>query len=111
MTAKQAETSVAEGDGFLLCVVPVQGDTSALDLDYVRDAMRFVANIGPDLAPLWEGLNRFNLLKSEITAGDSAGVQLAFDSGGTARFCVASSVWESKGFPLSRLLTTLNGGR
>lgn len=111
MTAKQAKTAVDQGDGFLLCVVPVQGDPSALARDAVRDAMRFVANIGPDLASLYEGLNRFNLLKSEITTEDPAGIQLAFDSGGTARFRVASPVWETKGIPLSELLTTLNSGR
>ena len=111
MTAKQAETAVDQGDGFLLCVVPVEGDPSALDLDDVRDAMRFVANIGPDLAPLWASLNQFNLLKSEITTEDPAGIQLAFDSGGTARFRVTSPVWETKGISLSWLLTTLNSGR
>ena len=110
MTDTQAKTAVDQGGGFLLCVVPVQGEPSALERDDVRDAMRFVANIGPDLAPLCQNLDRFNTLKSEITAGDPAGVQLVFD-GGIARVSVASSVWETKGVPLSELLATLNSGR
>lgn len=110
MTDTQAKTAVDQGDGFLLCVVPVQGEPSALARDDVRDAMRFVANIGPDLAPLCQNLDRFNTLKSEITAGDPAGVQLVFD-GGIARVSVASSVWETKGIRLSELLTALSRER
>ena len=47
MTAKQAETSVKRGDGFLLCVVPVGHDGTNLKKDNIRANMRFVQNIGP----------------------------------------------------------------
>ena len=45
MTTTQAETAVGKGHGFLLCVVPVDGDAEP-ELNPVRANMRFVRNIG-----------------------------------------------------------------
>ena len=102
MTDIQAGTAAKEGDGFLLCVVPVEGETSALELDDVRNTMRFVANIGPRVAPLCNDLEGFRELREEITAGESAGVQLEVDAG-AIRVSVANSVWQNEGFPLAEL--------
>ena len=102
MTDTQARTAAEKGDGFLLCVVPVEGETSALELDDVRNTMRFVANIGPRVAPLCNDLEGFRELREEITAGESAGVQLEVEAG-AIRVSVANSVWQNEGFPLAEL--------
>lgn len=106
MTGKQATTAVKKGAGFLLCVVPVEGEVADLALDSVRASMRFVANIGPRVDRLCQDLNHFEDMRNNITAGESLGVQLEVDSG-TARVRVANSVWEDEGFPISELLDRL----
>ena len=102
MSDKQAVTSVDEGDGFLLCVVPVQGEVADLDANTVRDSMLFVANIGPRLDEFCNNLNVLNELRETITTGESEGIQLEVDSG-NARIRVANSVWENDGFRLEDL--------
>ena len=102
MTDTQAATAVNEGEGFLLCVVPVEGEFADLGLDVVRDSMRFVAQIGPRVVQLCIDLDDFKQRRDEITAVESEGIQLEVDSG-TARVRVASSVWEQEGFPLVEL--------
>ena len=102
MTDIQAGTAAEKGDGFLLCVVPVEGETSALELDDVRNNMRFVANIGPRVAPLCSNLEKFRVLREDITTDESSGVQLEVESG-AIRVRVANSVWHDEGFPLAEL--------
>ena len=106
MTGKQATTAVEKGEGFLLCVVPVEGEVADLGLDDVRASMRFVAGIGLRVDQLCQDLNDLENLRNDITAGESLGVQLEVDSG-TARVRVANSVWEHEGFPISELLDKL----
>lgn len=106
MTPAQAETAVIEGDGFLLCVVPVVGETADLELDDVRGNMRFVQNIGPRVAPLCSNLDDLDALRNDIMADAPQGVQLEVVPG-TARFRVASSVWQNDGFPLAELSNRL----
>ena len=106
MTDTQAATAVNEGESFLLCVVPVEGESADLGLGAVRDNMRFVAQIGPRVVQLCIDLDDLKQRRDEITAVESAGVQLEVDSG-TARVRVESSVWEQEGFPLVELLGRL----
>ena len=102
MTDKQAVTSVKEGDGFLLCVVPVQGKIADLEANTVRDSMLFVAGLGPRLDGFCNDLNDLNEMRDTITAEESEGIQLEVDSG-NARIRVANSVWENGGFRLKDL--------
>ena len=109
MTATQAKTAVQEfqeGKRFFLCVVPVSGETSGLK-KYVRDKMRFVQDIGKQLADLCKDLDSFQNQRDKIiTKGDSNGVRL--EVSGAARVRVASSVWQNEGFPLDELPDHLN---
>ena len=102
MTHTQALTAVERRDGFLLCVVPIDGEQSDPELDDVRASMRFVANIGARLGEPMRRLGEFQGLAGKIAAYASDGVQLEVESG-AARVRVASSVWENEGFPLDDL--------
>ena len=107
MTAKQAATAVETGEYFLLCVVPVEGEVSALELDTVRASMRFVADMGPRVEELCENLDDLETFLNNITADESSGVRLEVDSG-AARVRVENSIWDDDGFPVSELLNRLN---
>ena len=102
MTDTQAVTSVNEGDGFLLCVVPVQGEVADLELPTIRESMLFVANIGPRLDEFCSNLNALNAFRETITSEDAEGIQLEVDSA-NARIRVANSVWENHGIRLEDL--------
>ena len=103
MTDTQAKTAVKEGDKFLLCVVPIDGEQSDPELEDVRVSMRFVSDIGARLGKLCQDLDDFKEYRDEITADDTTrGVQLVVESG-AARVRVASSVWENEGFLLDDL--------
>ena len=104
MTDTQARKAVEKEDGFLLCVVPVESGTPALD--EVRDKMRFVKNIGSLVEPLCNDLDKFKNLRDEITDDSASDVQLVVEAG-TARVRVASSVWEKDGFHLKNLAERL----
>ena len=105
MTAKQAETAVTSGDGFLLCVVPVGHDGTNPDKDDIRANMRFVQNIGPRVGPLCAELDSLNNLRYDATSPSDSDIQLEID-GGTARIRVANAVWQN-GFCLSDLSAQL----
>ena len=102
MTDTQAKTAVAKGTGFLLCVVPVEGEADDLELDAIRNGMRFVENIGPRVTRLCNDLDGLESLRDDITSGETEGVRLEVISGG-ARVRVASLVWEQDGFSLNEL--------
>lgn len=106
MTDTQAKKAVAEGDGFLLCVVPIEHGNTELELDDVRTAIRFVANIGERVDKLCDDLDEFKELHADITSEESSGVQLQVETG-AIRVRVASSVWQNDGFPLSELSSRL----
>ena len=106
MTAVQAKTAVTEGYGFLLCVVPVEGQVADLALDDVQANLQFVQDIGPRLEPLCDNLDEFNSKRSDITSEVSHGVQLEVEEG-VARVRVTNSVWENEGFPLTDLSSRL----
>ena len=102
ITATQAQKAVKKGEKYLVCVVPVEGETADLELDDVRNSMRFVQNIGPRVEPLCSDLDGFKALRDDITAGSSQGVQLEVEAG-AARVRIASSVWQDEGFKLMEL--------
>ena len=102
MTDTQAKTAVGQGNRFLLCVVPVKGETSELQLDSIRDNMRFVSDIGPRLDKLCKDLDELNNLRDGITSAEALGVQLEVESG-SARVRVTDSVWQDEGFSLADL--------
>ena len=107
MTATQAKTAANQKDGFLLCVVPVERENTELELDEVRAAVRFVANIGSRVDKLCEDFAALEGLRGDITADESDGVQLEVMSG-AARVRVASSVWNT-GVCLEDLPQLLSG--
>ena len=93
MTARQAETAVERGDGFLLCVVPaIDGETN-LDRDDIRGRMRFVQNIGPRVEPLCAELDELNELRDVATSPGNSDIQLEIE-GGTARIRVDNAAWQ-----------------
>ena len=106
MTAVQARTAVDEGDGFLLCVVPITGEIADMELRTIQDEMKFVTNIGSRIAPLRNNLERFQELRTDITAHESHGVQLEVESG-AARIRVTGPVWEDGGIRLAELAERL----
>ena len=93
MTAKQAETAITRGDGFLLCVVPVAHDGTNLEKDDVRANMRFVQNIGPRVGPLCAELDALNNLRDDATTPSDSDIQLEIE-GGTARIRVDNAAWQ-----------------
>ena len=102
MTGTQARYAVETGDGYLLCVVPVDAKVPLPGLDDVKTAMRFVQNVGSRLEQLCDHLAEFENRRSEITSDVSEGVQLEI-AASTVRVRVDGSVWENDGFPLDEL--------
>ena len=94
MTARQAETAVNGGDGFLLCVVPVGESGTEPEKDDVRAKMRFVQNIGPRVDPLCGELNALNELRDDAITPRGSDIQLEIDAG-TARIRVDNAVWHN----------------
>ena len=107
MSDTQAKKAAKENDRYLLCVVPVDSESGALELDEVLANMTFVADVGGRVSPLCENLGDFEELRDGITAGTSSGVQLEI-SPGPARIRVNRSVWENDGFPLDNLAEHLS---
>ena len=105
MTARQAETAVKRGDGFLLCVVPVIDRETNLDKDDIRGKMRFVQNIGPRVESLCAELDELNELRDVATTPSNSDIQLEIE-GGTARIRVDNAAWQD-GVRLSELATSL----
>lgn len=94
MTTKQAATAVEKNDLFLLCVVPVGIDGIDLEEDDIFADMRFVQNIGPRVAPLWQKLKSLNELRDGVISSSDSDIQLEFQAG-TARICVDGTVWQN----------------
>ena len=92
MTARQAETAVNKGDGFLLCVVPVGHPGTKLEKDDVRTNMRFVQDIGPRVEQLCAELGALNDLRDDATTPSDSDIQLEIEAG-TARIRVDNAVW------------------
>ena len=107
MTTKQAETAVCKGDGFLLCVVPVEDNGALLDKADIRANMRFIQGIGPRVQPLCENLDTLNEIREETIGEANGDIQLEIN-GGTARIRVDNAAWQN-GIHLAELSTHLSG--
>lgn len=92
MTAVQARTAVAEGERFLLCVVPVESQADDIENGDAQFAMWFVQHLGPRLRGLCEELDALNELRDDATAGSDDDIQLEIQAG-TARLQVKQAVW------------------
>ena len=101
MSSSQGKKAAKEKDKFLLCVVPIPGNTQP-DSCTVRENMRFVANIGERVAPLCKNIDQFETVRADITGESSSDVKLVVD-GGKASILVRKSVWEENGFSLENL--------
>lgn len=108
MTSTQAQTAKKEKDNFLLCVVPLGPGDIEPELDAVRAKMRFIKDIGIRVTPLCDDLDTVEKLQAKIAADPDPNVQLKLkDVSGTARICVANSVWETDGLLLENLAKEL----
>ena len=105
MTARQAETAVRRRDGFLLCVVPIEGSEIDLDRDNIRANIRFVKDIGPRVEPLCAELDQLNELRDVATTASNGDIQLEIEAG-TARIRVDNAAWQG-GVCLSDLAAQL----
>ena len=101
MSSSQGKKAVKEKNKFLLCVVPIPGNTKP-DSDTVRENMRFIANIGERLAPLCEDIDQFETVRADIIGESSSEVEVVVD-GGKASILVKKSVWKDDGFRLGKL--------
>lgn len=99
MTSTQARKAQQEGDKWLLCVVPVEGETPNIE------GMKFVAGVGDKVGPLCDRLGDYEHMRDQIVGGIT-GVELEIQSG-TARFRVNSNIW-GNGQPLSVLAQLLS---
>ena len=99
MTPTQARKARHEGDKWLLCVVPVEGETPNIE------GMKFVAGVGNMVASLCDQLGDYEDMRDRIVSG-IAGVELEIQSG-TPKFRVNSNIW-GNGQPLSVLAQLLS---
>lgn len=104
MTLVQAREASSNKENYLLCVVPLDGDEP--EMEVVRENMRFVQNIGDDVAKLVRDFDEFKNRRDNITADKDQDVQLSI-SPGMERILVKNSVWEKEGFPLTQLAQKL----
>ena len=102
MSVIQAKTAREQKDGFLLCVVPVQGETDELELEDIQATIRFVQNIGSRVGALCDDIDELDDVRDRITTGAPSDVRLEVVSG-TARVRVSNSVWQNDGFPIAEL--------
>ena len=105
MSSSQGKEAVKRKKNFLLCVVPIP-DSTEIDIETVRDNMRFIANIGDEVASLCEGLDWLEEVRVDITADTASGVRLDVEKS-KAGILVKKSVWKKHGFPLGKLVEHL----
>ena len=105
MSSSQGKKAVKEKDKFLLCVVPIPGNTKP-DSDTVRENMRFIANIGERVAPLCENIDQFETARANVTGESFSDVEVVVD-GGKASILVKKTVWKEDGFRLEKLVEHL----
>jgi len=104
MTLAQAREANSNKENYILCVVPLDGDEPEMGI--VRKNMRFVQNIGDDVAKLVRDFDEFKNRRDNITADKDQDVQLSI-SPGMERILIKGSVWEERGFPLDELAQKL----
>ena len=105
MSSSQAKKAVNKKENFLLCVVPLP-DSTKTDIETVRENMRFIANIGNEVAALCDDLDRLEGVREDITADTTSGVRLDVEKT-KAGILIKESVWKKHGFPLEKLIEHL----
>jgi hypothetical protein len=106
MSSSQGKKAVEEKDKFLLCVVPIAESTETDIEESVREHIRFIANIGDEVASLCEDLDWLEEVRSDITTDTASGVKLDVEKT-KAGILVKKSVWEKNGFRLEKLVEHL----
>ncbi|MDE0316613.1 MAG: ATP-binding protein [Candidatus Poribacteria bacterium] len=101
----QAKKAAKEKENFLLCVVPIPESTKT-DIETVRGSMRFIANIGNEVASLCDDLDRLEEVRVDITTDTISDVRLDVEKS-KAGILVKESVWINSGFPLEKLVEYL----
>ena len=101
MSSLQAKKAVKKKENFLLCVVPLP-DSTKTDTETVRENMRFIANIGDEVASLCENLDWLEEVRDDITADTTSGVRLDVEKT-KAGILVKKSMWKKHGFRLEEL--------
>ena len=109
MSSEQAKKAVKKNANFLLCVVPIP-ESIEIDLEIVRENMRFIANIGDRVSQLYDDIDFLEAVREyiteDLTAETTADVRLTVDSGEIS-VLIKNSVWEKNGFPLEELVEHL----
>ena len=105
MSSLQAKESVKKKENFLLCVVPIP-DSTQTDPETVGEKMRFIANIGNEVASLCDDLNELEGFRKNITAATTSAVRLDVEKT-KAGILIKESLWKKHGFPLSKLIEHL----
>lgn len=106
MSSSQGKKAVEEKDKFLLCVVPIAESTETDIEESVREHIRFIANIGDEVASLCADLDWLEEVRSDITTDTASGVKLDVEKT-KAGILVKKSVWEKNGFRLEKLVEHL----
>ena len=105
MSSSQAKKAVNKKENFLLCVVPIP-DSTKTGTATVRKNMRFIANIGDEVAALCDDLDRLEEVREDITTDTISGVRLDVEKT-KAGILIKESVWKKHGFPLEKLIEHL----
>ena len=109
MSSEQAKKAVKKNANFLLCVVPIPEGVE-IDLETVKENMRFIANIGDRVSQLYGDIDFLEAVREyiteDLTAETIADVRLTVDSGEIG-VLIKNSVWEKNGFPLDELVEYL----
>ncbi len=109
MSSEQAKKAVKKNANFLLCVVPIP-ESVEIDLETVKENMRFIANIGDRVSQLYGDIDFLEAVQEyiteDLTAETLADVRLTVDSGEIG-VLIKNSVWEKNGFPPDELVEHL----
>ena len=109
MSSEQVKKAVKKNANFLLCVVPIP-ESVEIDLETVKENMRFIADIGDRVSQLYGDIDFLEAVREyiteDLTAETIADVRLTVDSGEIG-VLIKNSVWEKNGFPLDELVEHL----
>lgn len=110
MSSEQGKKAVKKNANFLLCVVPIPESIVEIDLEIVKENMRFIANIGDRVSQLYGDIDFLEAVQEyitdDLTTETIADVRLTVDSGEIS-ILIKNSVWEKNGFPLDELVEHL----
>ncbi len=97
MTPEQARTACERGDGFALCVVPLDDDAPTAET--IHKGLRVVFGIGADLDSALSDYERMREAARDARKRRGA-VELEIREG-EVRFRIGRAVWEEKGLPFN----------